>query len=289
MTSNADRPPLKIAGIIGYPLAHSVSPAMHQAAFDALGLRMRYERWETPPEHLEWRVAALRGQETLGASVTVPHKERVIPLVDELDELARRTGAVNTIVNRRRRLAGYNTDVPGFLRALTEDGGTDPRGKRVLLLGAGGAARAVGVALLQSGVGAIAVSNRTPARAEALVVALRGSGLAGAASLLPVAWGSVPPETALIVNATTMGMRHGPAEGKSPLAAGRIPAACLVCDLVYNPEETPLLRFARAAGARCLSGLPMLVYQGAIAFELWTGRRPPIEVMLRAAREALMR
>jgi shikimate dehydrogenase len=283
MTADTERPPLRIAGIIGYPLAHSVSPAMHQAAFDALGLRMRYERWETPPDHLEWRVAFLRNQEVLGANVTVPHKERVIPLLDELDDLARLTGAVNTIVNRRRRLTGYNTDAPGFLRALREDGAFDPKDQRALVLGAGGAARAVAVALLQAGVGALWVSNRTPQRAESLVSSLGQD----SATLIVTPWGSVPPDVTLIVNTTTLGMRHGPGEGQSPLGPEQIPAGALVCDLVYNPEQTPLLVAARRAGARCLGGLPMLVYQGAIAFELWTGRTPPADVMLRAAHAAL--
>ena len=276
-------------GVIGYPLQHTVSPAMHQAALDELGLRMRYERWETPPQQLEWRVAMCRNPELLGANVTVPYKERVLALMDELDAVARQTGAVNTIVNRGRRLQGYNTDVSGFLRALTEDGAMDPNGKRALVLGAGGAAKAVAVALLGRGVARLCVSNRTAARGEALSASLATEAASRAVELHQAPWATVPEGTELIVNATSVGMKHGPTEGHSPLEASQIPADALVCDLVYNPAETPLLEAAKAAGARTLGGLPMLVYQGAAAFELWVGRPPPVDAMFRAAREALDR
>lgn len=281
------KPPLRIAGVIGYPLQHSVSPAMHQAAFDALGLRVAYERWETPPDRLEWRIASLRHQGMLGASVTVPYKESVLWLVDELDDLARKTGAVNTVVNRAGRLFGYNTDAPGFLRALTEDARFEPKGKRVLLLGAGGAARAVGIGLLQSGVASLAIANRTQARAEALRQALLSTGTTDGAVISVLPWGALPNAPDLIVNATSIGMRHSSAEGQSPVSTSQISSGSLVYDLVYNPPETPLLKAARQAGARTLGGLPMLVYQGAMAFELWTGRKPPLDVMFHAARQAL--
>ena len=277
--------PLRTAGVIGYPIRHSVSPAMHQAAFKALGLNMAYERWETPPEQLEWRVATLRHAEMLGASVTIPYKERIIPLLDELDSTARTIGAVNTIVSRARRLIGHNTDAPGFLRALREDGDMEPKGKRVLILGAGGAARAVAVALLQCGVAELVITNRTLDKTHVLADSL--APLAGNTSVGVAIWRSEPGKVDLIVNTTAMGMLHGRAERDTPLHAKQIPSGCLVYDLVYNPEETPLLRAAKVAGARTLGGLPMLVYQGAIAFELWLGLKPPTDVMLAAARDAL--
>ncbi|MEE9285998.1 MAG: shikimate dehydrogenase [Dehalococcoidia bacterium] len=287
MSEQPAKAPLRLIGVIGYPLQHSVSPAMHQAALDQMGLRMAYQRWETPSHQLEWRVAALRNPELLGANVTVPYKERVMAMLDDVDSVARRTGAVNTIVNQGKRLRGYNTDVSGFLRALTEDGAMDPSGKRALVLGAGGAARAVAVALLDARIARLAISNRTPARAEALRDALAPDATKAGAELALLSWGTVASDIDLIVNATSVGMKHSPAEGQSPLAGASIPSGVLVCDLVYNPAETPLLRAARAAGARTLGGLPMLVYQGADALELWVGRRPPVDVMLRAAREAL--
>ena len=271
-------------GIIGYPLDHSVSPAFQQAAFDALGIAVRYERWPTPPEALAPRILSLSNERMIGANVTVPYKERVAPLMDQVDPLAARIGAINTIVNRSGHLSGYNTDAPGFLRSLTDNGAFQANGARALVLGAGGAARAIVFALTQAGAAMVVISNRTPARAEELMAAVPGQ---PATSVTTLPWGQALPDADLIVNTTTMGMRGGPAEGQSPLAAPLIPRGSLVCDLVYNPQETPLLAAALMAGARPLGGLPMLVYQGAIAFELWTGRTPPIDLMFAAAREAL--
>ncbi|MBI4200171.1 MAG: shikimate dehydrogenase [Chloroflexi bacterium] len=277
-------------GIIGSPLRHSISPIFQQAAFDFLGLDIRYEVWETARERLSGRVQELRAPGVLGANVTVPHKEAVVPLLDRLAESASRLGAVNTIVRSNGLLVGHNTDASGFLRALREDGGLEPGSKRVLVLGAGGAARAVAIALAEAGVASITIANRTVGRATRLA-----SGLAGgvAARAVPLEAGTLAALREaqgpwdLIVNCTTVGMRHGPAEGHSPLATGLIPAQALVYDLVYNPPETPLLRQARKTGARTLGGLPMLVYQGAESFRLWTGREPPLAVMLEAARRAL--
>ncbi len=280
----------KRVGVIGYPLGHSLSPVFQQAALDALGIPARYERWETPPEALAERIASLRGPEYLGANVTVPYKEQVIPLLDELDEVASRAGAVNTIVNRDGRLSGHNTDVPGFLRALRQEGGLEPRGCIALVLGAGGAARAVVLALLREGASLVFVTNRTYHRAFRLVEDLRP--LAGRTRLvsLPMTYAALQQAAVgwdLVVNCTTLGMPGTVDAGKSPLPAELIPSDCLVFDLVYAPEPTPLLRDARARGARTLDGLPMLVYQGAESFRLWTGREPPTEVMLAAARDAL--
>ena len=272
-------------GVIGHPLGHSVSPAFQQAALDHYGLKMTYERWETPPDRAEWRFGGLRPKDVLGANVTVPYKEFAFRFVDALDETARRIGAVNTIVNIGGRLTGYNTDAPGFLRALQEDGGFDPAGHAALVLGAGGAARAVAFALAGADAGPIFIANRTAERAAALAAGVREA-LPGV-SVETVPWGAAPAESRLIVNATTMGMRHGGAEGESPLPPEQIPPDALVVDLVYNPEATPLLEAAAAAGAPSLDGLPMLIYQGAEAFEMWIGRKAPIEVMKAAARAAI--
>lgn len=269
-------------GIIGYPLGHSISPAMQQAALDHLDLDMRYLVWETPPEAIAERMAFLRRPENLGANVTVPHKEAVVPLMDGLDPLARRIGAVNTIVDREGRLLGHNTDAQGFLWALRE-AGFEPTGKRALLLGAGGAGRAVAVALVEADVESLIIVNRTLGRAEALAGELEPRATA-------LAWDERHAAAAtadLIVNATSMGMRGGPAPQESPISASAIPPHALAYDLVYNPMMTSFLAQAERAGARTLGGLAMLVYQGAAAFEIWTGRMAPIEVMMTAAKRAL--
>ncbi len=278
-------------GIIGFPIRHTVSPAFQQAAFDHHRVSARYDVWETPPDDLERRVADLRAGPLLGFNVTVPHKEAVLPLLDDVTGWARTIGAVNTVAVDGQRLVGHNTDADGFLRALRHDGAFEPRGRRVLVLGAGGSARAVCAVLAREGVAAIAVANRTVERAEALAEAARAEGAEARAlsldrdSLAAVLRGPTPPD--LIVNCTSLGMRHGPQEALSPLGADLIPTGTLIYDLVYNPPETPLLAAARAAGARTLGGLPMLIYQGAAAFWLWTGMEPPVELMLQTAREAL--
>jgi shikimate dehydrogenase len=273
-------------GIIGYPLGHSISPVFQQAAFDHLGLDVVYERWVTSSEDLADRLRQLRQSDCLGANVTVPHKENVLPLLDTIDPLADRIGAVNTIVNRDGRLHGYNTDTEGFLRSLREEARFDPTAKRILIVGAGGAARAVAFALADAKTTRILVANRTPERAERLVQAV-----ASGTDALITSAGLPPADTTvdfdLIVQCTSVGMKDGPNDGQSPPVAELISPNALVCDLVYNPLETPLLRLARGRGARVLGGLGMLVYQGAAAFSLWTGRDAPVDIMYAAAQQAL--
>ncbi|MDP3062914.1 MAG: shikimate dehydrogenase [Chloroflexota bacterium] len=287
----------RLLGIIGYPLGHSLSPVFQQAALDALRLDVRYERWETPPETLVERLRSLRQPDVLGANVTVPHKEAVIPLLDSVDEWARTVGAVNTIVNRDGSLTGYNTDSYGFLQGLAE-ASFDPRGVAVLLLGAGGAARGVALALAREGVASIAIANRTVERAQALAETVARHGpRTEALPLDGAALREAALRSQLIVNTTTLGMLHSAGEsasprlgpGASPLLAAWIPASALVYDLVYNPLETPLLREAKRAGARTQGGLAMLLHQGIAAFVLWTGRDAPVEVMRGALRQALAR
>ena len=273
-------------GIIGYPLGHSVSPAFQQAAFDHYGMDVLFHVWETPPDWLAQMVDELRAPDALGANVTVPHKEAVMPLLNLLVESVQNVGAVNTVVNRSGVLEGHNTDTTGFLRALKEDGAFEPAGKRVLLLGAGGAARAVAQVLVSQQVASLTVANRTLERALGLVAELSADCRLDAVALTSEALGD-GDRWDLTVNCTTVGMRHGPGEGRSPLPAGAISADTLVYDLVYNPQETPLIQEAKKAGARTLGGLPMLVYQGADAFTLWTGREAPLPVMFHAAEQAL--
>lgn len=281
---------MRRVGLIGQGLKHSLSAVMQQAALDHHGLDALYELWDTQPEGVEQRVASLRAEDCLGANVTVPHKQAVIPFLDELDGIATRAGAVNTIVRREGRLTGHNTDVTGFARAVQE-AGLEVRGIRAAVLGAGGGARAVTLALIEGGAGVISISDAVPARAEALADDLRGLAPAGIA-VAWTRWGEAAfqrslRECELLVNCTPVGMRFGPADGESPVAADLIPSGCLAFDLVYNPEETPFLATARSRGARTAGGLAMLVYQGAASFRLWTGLDAPVEVMFQAARKAL--
>ena len=266
--------------LLAHPAGHSVSPAMQQAALDALGLEARYEALDVPPDALAAAVAALRSPPWWGANVSVPHKESVVPLLDELRPTARRLGAVNTIVREGDRLVGDNTDLTGFARALDALGAFGA-GTAAVVLGAGGAARAVVAALRDRGA-TVAVANRSVARAEALVAELGAGGafVLAAGDLVSAVRGAD-----LLVQTTTVGMAGGPAG--SPLPDGVVPEAGAVVDLVYRPARTPLLRAATAAGLVVQNGLPMLVWQGAAAFEAWTGRPAPADAMGRAAEAAL--
>jgi shikimate dehydrogenase len=278
-------PVAQIVGLIGHPVGHSISPVFQQAAFDALGLAIRYERWDTPPSELAATIESLRWGERLGANVTVPHKEAALACLDALSDEAQRTGAVNTIVRRDGHLEGHNTDIAGFDAALREDGGFDPHGARALVLGAGGAARAVIWALLQGGAARVTLWNRTPERADALAGALDPA--RRRLRVVEDGVGEAAADATLIVNCTTLGMAGGPGAALSPLLEAEIPAGAFIFDIVANPLATPLLAGARARGCRTLGGLAMLVRQGAAAFELWTGRPAPLAVMFEAARRAM--
>ena len=274
----------KRLGIIGYPIGHSISPIFQQAALDALGIDATYEKWEVTPEGVGDFVNGLRAPDSWGINITLPHKQAVIPLLDEVDEWATAAGAVNTIVNHDGRLTGHNTDGPGFLRALQVETGYDPKGTRALILGAGGAARGILLALARGGVDSLVIANRTMERAETLAKLAVENGVKSEA--IPIA-GNVLIKAAasadLIVNCTSVGMSHGPDEQGTPLTAAQIPASAIVNDVVYTPLETPLLREAAAAGATALGGLHMLVYQGVLSFQMWTGQEAPADVMLAAA------
>jgi shikimate dehydrogenase len=280
----------RFVGLIGHKLKHSISPHFQQAAFDYLGLDIRYEVWETGEDKLPTVVQEIRHPSKLGANVTIPYKETVLSLLDKVDQLARRIGAVNTVVKKDDKLVGYNTDASGFLRALEEDGGFVPEGKRAVLIGAGGVARAAGFALVSAGVKSLVILNRTQDRGEALAWDLRISDT----KVIALPWKDgrtlkALSECDLLVNCTSVGMKDSAGEGKSPIAIGLIPKRALVYDVVYNPIETPLILAAKKAGARTLGGLSMLVYQGAASFELWTGKPAPIDIMMRAAKRALSR
>lgn len=283
-------------GLIGYPVKYSISPFFQQAALDYYELDICYEAWETLPGELEETVSRLRHPQNLGANVTVPYKESVLPLLDEIDEVASLIGAVNTIVKRDDRLEGFNTDAHGFIQALREQGNFEPESKQAIILGAGGAARATSFALMQEKAGSLTILNRTLERAEALADSLRScqasTGLETKIVVLPWSTVNMPgtfEHCHLVVNCTTIGMKHSPGEGKSPLSLETIPSTALVYDLIYNPSPTPLLQLAQRAGANILGGLPMLVYQGVASFELWTQRKAPVDIMLKKAEEVLER
>ena len=277
-----------LVGIFGYPIRHSISPAMHNAAFQHIGVDAVYEAWETAPNDLAEGVAALRGENCLGANVTVPHKQAVMEHLDEIDDLATRIGAVNTIVNRSGHLIGSNTDAPGFINSLKSEAGVSVSGLEVVLVGAGGAARAAAYALADEQAGALTIANRTVERAISLAEEIRRTGVETAALSIAAPEFAIACKRAdLIVNSTSVGMLHGPAEGESPIPANVISPECVVYDMVYNPPNTPLLADTAKAGAQGMGGLPMLVYQGAAAWSRWTGREAPVGVMFQAAKEAL--
>lgn len=279
------------AGVISAPGKKPLSPVFQQAAFEYLGLDVKYEHWPTPAAGLETRVVGLRAPAVLGANVTIPHKEACLPLMDERDPLVRRVGALNTILNDGGVLRGYNTDVEGFLRAL-QDAQFEPRGCRAAVAGAGGAARAVIVALAEAGAARITVVNRTLGRAERLILDLSGAAattqLAGAPDTRE-SWAKATAEADLLVNCTSLGAAGTPEEDRSPMPSDLIRSQALVYDLVYQPAETRLIRDAREAGASVIGGLPMLIYQGAASFKLWTGKDAPIDIMFEAAESALAR
>ena len=273
----------KQLGVIGYPLSHTLSPVFQQAAFDYHAIPATYSAWPTAPECLAETVERLRGAEYLGFNITIPHKRRMLDLVNEVDGMAGNIGAVNTVVNRGGSLTGYNTDAYGFVESLKEKAGFEPCGKTVLLLGAGGAARAAAYALAGEGVGRLTIANRTVSRAESLAEDV--GQLLRRVDAIPL--DGVSGDADLIVNSTSVGMASSDGAGRTPLGAGSIPRGALAYDMVYTPAETPFLHCAREAGARVLGGLWMLIYQGAAAFELWTGKHAPVDVMYRAAQQAL--
>jgi shikimate dehydrogenase len=269
--------------LIGDPVAQSVSPAFQTAALEHCGFDARYEPWPTPADTLPSRVAALRSRLYLGANVTIPHKKAVIPLLDETGDRALESGAVNTIVNREGRLFGFNTDGAGFVDALRSEAEFEPEGTSILLLGAGGAARGIAFALAAERASSLAIANRTPDRAAALARDLSAN-----RSLRVSVEDWVPSLASFdcVINCTSIGMAGGP-EGRPACDFELARPHALIADIVYNPFDTPFLAAAREAGLRTLPGLPMLVRQGAIGFELWTGVRAPVDVMFKAARAAL--
>jgi shikimate dehydrogenase len=269
--------------LIGHPVAHSLSGAMQQAAFDAAGIDATYELWDRAPIALAESIAELRGDEFLGANLTIPHKERVVPLVDRLTEEAHATGAVNTLTREAKRLVGHNTDVGGFRTALDKLVGKQKMPKQAVVLGAGGGARAVIFGLITEGFQRVIVFNRHLHRGEGMVKHFARS--AAHMELRAMPWHESIIEAELskskvLVNATSIGL----VGDETPIPGEIIPPDLLVLDLIYN--KTRLLRDAEAAGCTVMDGELMLLHQGAAAFTLWTGQPAPLDVMQSKLAEA---
>lgn len=287
----------KICGIFGYPVEHSFSPSMHNAAFEHLSMNWAYVPFPVRSPDLPAAVESVRALGLAGVNVTVPHKQAVAGLVDELSPAAKLSGAVNTVINREGLLAGHNTDGEGFVRALREEAGLEAASAPVLIIGAGGAARAVAVALALSGAPAVFVTNRTEKRAVGLCRLLSdGTGCETAVVEWPCEteqmgekrylWEDVLNSVGLVVQTTSIGMSPD-FDSAPPFPFHLLGRGHTVVDLVYNPSHTAFMKRCRAAGARVFNGAGMLLHQGAIAFELWTGRKAPLEVMRRALKEGI--
>lgn len=262
--------------LIGHPVAHSLSGAMQQAAFDDRGIDARYEMWDRAPIALAEAITELRGEEFLGANVTIPHKERVVPMMEKLTEEAHAIGAVNTVTREGKRLVGHNTDVPGFKVALDRLVGKQKMPRQAVVLGAGGGARAVVYGLITEGFQRIIVFNRHLHRAEGLVKHFGRSAAHMELRAMPWHESIIEAElakTKVLVNATSIGLTAD----ISPIPAEVLHDDLLVLDLIY--AKTRLLRDAEAAGATTADGELMLLHQGAAAFTLWTGQAAPLELM----------
>jgi shikimate dehydrogenase len=277
----------KICALIGDPIEHTMSPAMHNTAFQKLGLDYTYVAFKVKPEELPQAVAGLKALNIIGFNVTIPHKVTVIPLLDSLDPLAEKVGAVNTVVNDNGKLKGFNTDAEGFYRALTEHG-FKPKNKKVVVLGAGGASRAITYILAKEGA-SLTILNRQQELdwAEDIAGLIREDFRKDVKVLELGDLSKALPKTDLLVNATSVGM--SPSADTSPVPAKLLAGVPLVFDIVYNPLKTKLLQDAAAASIKTISGIDMLVWQGALAFDKWTGRKAPIDLMRETAVKILER
>ena len=283
----AGEPDLKLYGIFGYPLGHTVSPAIQNRAFEICKLKAIYFAFERPPARFRFLMRNRKSLVLDGFNVTVPFKEIIIPYLDQLSREAKIVGAVNTVKKQNGRWLGYNTDIAGFLAGLRKIG-FKLRGKSAVILGAGGSARAIVYALAQNGVREISIVNRTGSRAQNLIRKFR--------RLLPKVqwtacdfksdnWRHALSRAHLLVNTTKVGLKKN-----DPLLVSKklFPKRrILVYDLIYKPRQTPLLHVAAQLGHQVINGETMLLYQGAKAFEIWTGKRAPIAEMRKALRNAL--
>jgi shikimate dehydrogenase len=287
-TAAGVKPPVRLA-VIGDPVEHSLSPQLQNAALRECGIDMQYARFHITPDELKEALQLLQENDFVGVNITVPHKESAHGLVDELDDQARQVGAVNTIAVRNQRLTGFNTDGIGFARAIRDNFSVDLRDLRVLVIGAGGAARAIAFECARQDCERLVIANRTRSKAERLVKELQPF-FAGPRVLGPVARlqaGELNeselrlqiPHTDLLVNATVLGRNRS---DPSPVPRHLVAPHLMIFDTVYNSGRTSLLSAAAEMGARGTNGLAMLIHQGARAFEIWFGREAPIDVMRRS-------
>ncbi len=270
----------RVCAIIGDPVEHSLSPVMHNAAFKKLGLNLVYVAFTVTPTELKTAVLGAKSLGLQGLNVTMPHKNAVISHLDAVDSTAKSIGAVNTVLNNQGKLIGYNTDGSGAMIALQENG-VYPEEKKMVLLGAGGAAKAIAYQAAQD-VEELVILNRTPEKAKKLAEALKSFGAkVKAGTLSSEVLKQELPTTDILVNATSAGMH--PDVDSSPVPSDLLHSDLSVMDIIYNPLETRLLKDAKSAGAKVVSGIEMLLYQGAVAFEIWTNCPAPVEVMRKAA------
>ena len=277
----------RICGVIGDPIEHTMSPVMHNAAFNELGLDYLYIAFRVRKEELGKAIEGMRALNIIGLNVTIPHKVTIIPFLDELDPLVERIGAVNTVVNSDGVLQGYNTDATGFLQALL-DRGVKPKGKNVVILGAGGASRAISFILADRGANLVILNRLLEldwAEKLAYEITEAFKKEVKALELDEENLATVLEGADILVNATSVGM--SPDTDETPVPAKLLKPSLVVFDVVYNPTQTRLMREAEAAGAKTIGGLDMLVWQGALAFEKWTGQKPPVDLMKKEAMKVL--
>ncbi|MDN4074836.1 shikimate dehydrogenase [Fictibacillus terranigra] len=271
----------KLVGLIGYPVSHSMSPEMQNAAFQKSGLPFFYEKYEVHPDRLEEAVNDLRTKGFAGWNVTIPHKQAIMPFLDEISEGARKIGAVNTVVNEHGKLVGYNTDGAGFVKGLMRHVHFPIEHANVLIIGAGGASRAVAYALAQAGPKSIVITNRTMEKArdihnECLRKQDSVMGLEEAEASLSV--------FQIVINTTSIGMKN---DGSTPMDLSLLVPGTVLSDIIYNPFKTVFLQEGEERGAVIDNGVAMLVLQGALAFEKWTGVQPDVELMEKIVLEKL--
>ena len=267
----------RLCGVIGDPIEHTMSPAIHNAAFIQMGLDYIYIPFHVKEEELGKAIDGMRALNIRGLNVTLPHKVTIIPFLDELDSLAEKIGAVNTVINDEGVLKGSNTDASGFLQALLE-GGIEPKGKRVVVLGGGGASRAISFILAERGAHLV-ILNRRLERAAELAGRMSTTFSKEVRTLKLIAenltWAL--EEADILINTTSVGM--SPNISETPVPSNLLRPDLIVSDIVYNPIKTRLLREAEEAGAKTINGVDMFVWQGALSFEKWTGVKAPVELM----------
>ncbi len=272
-------------GIIGYPVGHSLSPAMHNAALQELGIEGSYIAFETPPEKLLEKISFFKENNFRGFNVTIPHKVDIIKYLDSIDNFAKIVGAVNTVViDENKKLHGYNTDVSGFVEAIPEKWRKNLTGKKAAVLGSGGAARAILVGLIEMGVKEISILARNQYKSNELKEIINKNFNDIKINCKDLQENIDLSDFSIIINTTPLGMK-GKYENKSPLnfeSIATLSKDALVYDIVYKPQKTKLIEYAEKKGLKTLNGLDMLVLQGARGFELWTGGTPPIETMKKA-------